>query len=182
MAAGLVAAAVSAGSALLRTPEWAHTPTVGPLGSVLPFLDPATDSIPGFLTRTAILLSALTFVDGWTAGWTRRRAPAAVLLVAFAVLGTGTPEGGAITGWLAGAVLAAVALLASYVTLLRADLTMVPLVVGTMTAFGILAQNIPEPFPGALAAAVGGAVLIAALAWWWFRALRRTNAELRTQN
>ncbi|MDO8793990.1 MAG: type II CAAX endopeptidase family protein [Vicinamibacterales bacterium] len=180
IAAGLFGAAVSAGAAWLRTPEWAQAPSVGPLGSFLPFLDVATDSIPAFLTRTAVILSILTFVDGWTAGFTRRRALGAVLLVVVALLGAGAPVGAEVGGWLAGAALAAVALLVAYVTLLRSDLTMVPLVIGTMAAFGILAQSIPEPFPGALAASVAAAILIALIAWWWFRALRRWRAQTGT--
>ena len=101
--------------------------------------------------------------------------------MAFGVLGTGAPQGADIGGWLAAAALAAAALLAAYVTLLRADLTMVPLVIGTMTVFGILAQNIPEPFPGALVASIGGAILIGVLAWWWFRALRRSRDRVGSE-
>ena len=46
------------------------------------------------------------------------------------------------------------ALILAYVTVLRFDLSMVPLAIGTMTAAGALARGVARAYPGALAGAV----------------------------
>ena len=63
VSAGIVAAAVSAASAWLRTPAWAHSPEITPLNTMIPLLEIAIDPIPGFLTRLAVLLSLFVAVD-----------------------------------------------------------------------------------------------------------------------
>ena len=58
----------------------------------------------------------------------------------------------------------AVGLLAAYTTLLRADLTMVPIALGTMMAIGALTRGAQRPFPGALPGAIVAALVTVALA------------------
>ena len=60
--------------------------------------------------------------------------------------------------------------------MLRGDLTMIPIALGTMMATGVLMRGAQRPFPGALPGAVAAAVLTALLAWWLHRALRRWRA------
>jgi TRAP-type mannitol/chloroaromatic compound transport system permease large subunit len=67
-----------------------------------------------------------------------------------------------------------------YTTLLRFDLTMVPLVVATMTAVGAIATGIGRPYPGALPGSLGAAVVAMLVGWWWFQALRRAPREGNT--
>jgi hypothetical protein len=68
--------------------------------------------------------------------------------------------------------LMAVALVIVYAALLRIDLSMTPLTLGTGAALGALARGMERPFPGALPAAFVAAILIAGLAWLWFKSLR----------
>jgi hypothetical protein len=175
MAAGLFGAAVSFAAAAFRTPDWAAAPAVGPLGSYIPVLAVAIDPIAGFITRLAVLGSLLAFVHVWTAGWTRRRALGAIALAAAGLVGAGAPAGMHAGGWALGGLVSAAGLLVAFVTLLRADLTMVPVALGTMMAIGVLASGADRPFPGALAGSILGAILLAAVSWWWFRALRRAR-------
>jgi hypothetical protein len=178
IAAGLFGAAVSFAAAAFRTPDWAAAPAVGPLGSYIPVLAVAIDPIAGFITRLAVLGSLLAFVHVWTAGWTRRRVPGAIALAAAGLVGAGAPAGMHAGGWALGGFVSAAGLLVAFVTLLRADLTMVPVALGTMMAIGVLAGGAGRPFPGALAGSILGAILLAALSWWWFRALRRARARI----
>jgi len=69
-------------------------------------------------------------------------------------------------------VLTAVALAAAYATLLRFDLTLVTVALGTMTAVGAIARGLQRPFPGALPGSILAAILAALLAYWWLKALR----------
>ena len=122
--------------------------------------------------------SLFVLVHLWTAGWTRRRGPGALALAAAGFLSAGTPPGVDAGGWALGGLVSAAGLVIVYVTLLRADLTMLPVTLGTMMAAGVLAGGAERPFPGALAGLILGAVVLADLAWGWFGALRRARAQV----
>jgi len=176
IAAGAFGAAVAFGAAALRTPEWAGAPAVGPLGAYVPVLAVAIDPIAGFITRLAVLGSLFAFVQVWTAGWTRGRALGGIAIAAAGFLSAGAPPGIHLGGWALAGLVSAAGLLAAFVTLLRADLTMVPLTLGTMMAIGVLAGGAQRPFPGALAGSILAAIVLGVVSWWWFRALRRARA------
>ncbi len=178
VAAGLFAAAVSFAAVALRNPDWANAPRVQPLGAYVPILGIAIDPIAGFITRLAVLGSLFTYVHVWTAGWTRRRALGSIALAAAGFLGAGAPAGIHAGGWALAGLLSAAGVLVIFITLLRADLTMVPVTLGTMMAIGVLAGGAARPFPGALAGSILGAMLLGVVSWWWFRALRRARARM----
>ena len=180
VAAGLFAAAVSFAAAALRTPDWATAPQVAPLGTYVPVLGAAIDPIAGFITRLAVLGSLFTYVHVWTAGWTRRRALGSIALAAAGFLGAGAPAGIHAGGWALAGLLSAAGVLVIFITLLRADLTMVPVTLGTMMAIGVLAGGAARPFPGALAGSIVAAMLLGVVSWSWFRALRRARARVVT--
>jgi hypothetical protein len=173
VAAGVFGAAAGAAAAWLRTPVWAQVPEFSAFGTLLPAPQVMLNPVPGLLTQMAVLLAALLAVDAMTAGWTRRRTLALVTLAVIGFLAAGAPAGAGLGRWATSGLVTAIALLAVYVTLLRFDLTMVPLAVGTMAAVGAIAQGAQRPFPGALAGALIGAPVLMLVAWWWFRALRR---------
>ena len=177
IAAGLVGAAAAAVAAAVRFPDWAHVPNVAGAGSFVPLLQAALDPTTRVLMVTAVLLPTLLTVDHWTGGWTRRRVPAAVLLALVGFAAVGVPAGVHTIGWLLGAILVSATLILSYVTVLRFDLSMVPLAAGTMTAAGAIARGAERAYPGALAGAAAGALLAFALGWWWFTAFRRARAR-----
>ena len=171
-AAGAFGAALLALAGSLRTPAWAETIDLGGVGSFVPALAVALDPLAGFLTRAAVLLSLLVSVHHVTLGWTRRRALAGASVALVGFLGAGAPVGSPLAGWIAAGLLLAAGLLIAYTTLLRADLTLIPIALGTLMAIGGLMRGAERAFPGALPGAIAAAVLTAALAWWLFRALR----------
>jgi hypothetical protein len=173
LAAGAVAAAVSAGAGWLRTPAWGRFPEIAPLNTAWPFVEVATDPVTGYLTRLAVLLALFTGLDAFTRGWTRRRPMAVAALAAVGFVAAGPPPGAGLAGWLAAGVLTAIALVTVLVTLLRVDLSMTPIVLGTAASLGALSRGLQQPFPAALPGGVIAALLIAGIAWIWFRALRR---------
>jgi hypothetical protein len=177
IATGLFGAAALAAASRLNSPEWAASPAVSPLGSLVPFADVVLDPVPGFLMRTAVVLTLLASINALTVGWTRQRVFGTLAIVVVGFLGAGGPSGLGLTGWLAAGAIVAAGLWVAYVTVLRADLSMVPIGLGTMMAVSSLARGIPRPFPGALAASLCAAALILAVSWLWFRALRRARAR-----
>jgi len=176
IAAGLAGAAAAAAAAAIRTPAWAQFPAIQPLGTVLPALEQAIDPIAGFLTRMAVLMTVLVTLDRITASWTHRRWLPIATLAGLGFLAGGPPSGTHLIGWALAGTVTAVALVVAYVTLLRFDLTLVPLALGVMIGAGAIARGMQGPFPGAIIGALAGLVVIGAMAWLWFRALRRVAA------
>ncbi len=176
VALGLFGAGIGVAAAALRTPSWATAAYVEPLGSFMPWLDLAVDPITAFMTRIAVVMSLFAFVHAGTSGWTRRRVPWALAIVGVGMFAGGPPSGLHLAGWLLAALLTAGALLVTYVTLVRADVTMVPMAIGTLAAMAALARGIGRSFPGALPGAILAAAVTLAVAWWWFRAIRRARA------
>jgi hypothetical protein len=79
-------------------------------------------------------------------------------------------------------VLIAGALTLAYVTVLRFDLTLVPVALGTMMAAGAILRGLQRPFPGALPGSLLAAVLTALLAYWWLQRLRSfRHAEVQSK-
>ncbi len=173
IAAGFFAAAAAAMAWALRTPVWARVPDVSGAGALSPMLQAAIDPITGLLMASAVALSAFLLVDRLTAGWTRRRAVGVIVLAALGFLTAGTPAGIHAGGFFAGGAILAATVVLAYATLVRFDLTMVPLMLATMIAAGAVLRGIGRPYPGALAGSVCGALLAMAVGWWWFRTLRK---------
>jgi hypothetical protein len=176
-AGGLFAAAAVAAASVVRTPEWARVPDVDAAGAVVPILQAAIDPITRLLMVSTILLATLIALDQMTASWTRRRLLGIIALAAIGFLAAGVPAGAHTGGWVLAGLITATALVIAVLSLLRYDLTLVPLAVATMTAAGALAKGAHGAYPGALAGALGSVILLLLAGWWWFRALRRASAR-----
>lgn len=173
VAGGFFAAAVGALAWALRTPVWARVPDLDGAGTLSPVLQAALDPITSVLMASAVVLSAFLLVDRLTTSWTRRRILGVIVLAVLGFLAGGTPAGLHAGGYFAGAAILAGAVVIAYATLLRFDLTIVPLMLATMTATGAVLRGIGRPYPGALAGSLCGALLAMAVGWWWFRTLRK---------
>jgi hypothetical protein len=124
----------------------------------------------------AVLVTVLVTLDRITASWTRRRWLPIATLAGLGFLAGGPPSGTHLIGWALAGTVTAIALVVGYVTLLRFDMTLVPLALGVMIGVGAIARAMHGPFPGAIIGALAGLVVIGAMAWLWFRALRRVAA------
>jgi hypothetical protein len=172
LAAGLALAGASAVASTIRAATWARVPSIDALGTFVPIADAALDPIAGLMTRIAVGTAALLALDRWTASWTRRRPAAALALAIIGFLSSGPPMSSHLGAWAIAGLLPAAAVAAAYVTLLRFDLTMVPIALGVMGAAGSLLRAAGRPYPGAVAGSILAAGLVILLASGWFRALR----------
>jgi hypothetical protein len=173
IAAGLTFAATSAVASAIRAAEWARVPSIDALGTISPVLDAALDPIAGVMARIAVVTAALLAIDGWTVSWTRRRGAAIAALAIVGFLAGGAPVSSHLGGWAIAGTLTAAALVAAYVTLLRFDVTMVPIVFGVVGALSALTRAAGRPYPGVVIGSILAAVLVTLLAAGWFRAFRR---------
>jgi hypothetical protein len=173
VAAGLAMAGAAAVASAIRAAPWARVPPIDALGTFVPIADAAFDPIAGVMTRIAVVTAALVAIDGWTASWTRRRTVAAIALAIVGFLSGGPPVSSHLGTWAIAGALSAAALVAAYITLLRFDLTMVPVGLGVMAAVGALMRMTAQPYPGASAGSILAAAFVTVLAAGWFRALRR---------
>jgi hypothetical protein len=178
IALGVVGAAVAAAAAWLKTPAWATAPDVAAAGTLIPLMQVAFSPLAGLFMRTAVLTTMLTGIDQMTSGWTRRRALGVAALVVIGLLDAGIPAGTNYGGWLAAGALSASALTVAYVTLMRFDLTIVPMTLGTLLAAGALMRGVQQTFPGALIGSIAAAVLTVLIGWWWSGALAGARARL----
>src|SRR5207245_11221841 len=173
IALGALAAAARALSALvgLTGPVW---PSYAGAGTFVPFLASAVGPVITMLTRVVVLVFASVSANWITAGWTRRRALAAILLwLVGGLLGTpGSPEN--LVLWIVSAALVGALLVAMYIGVLRHDVSALPFGVAVMTLTGTLAEGWARPYPGALAGAIVAVVTVWAGAYWWFAPLRQS--------
>jgi membrane protease YdiL (CAAX protease family) len=170
---GLAAAGASAVIQWIRTPAWARFPDVSPLGNSWPTLAITLGPVTSILILTAIAITLLAWVDRVTLGWTRRRAIGGLALALVGALAAGSPGEGPLWLWIAGAVAAGAAMIVAYVSVLRADLTIIPVAVTVVAAASLAARAADGAFPGAAAGAAAGIVVAAFVGWMTFRLLRR---------
>ncbi len=175
LAAGLFTSAALAGARWMQTPAWADAPDLGALGTFAPALQLAIGPVVSLLTRTVVVLGALLFVDWETRGWTERRMLGATVLGVIGFLGVAAPGAGEASSWILGGLIGLASLSAVYVLLLRADLTMVPVALGTTVVVQLVGTAVARPFPGALLGSLAATVVAALVSWWLFTALRRAS-------
>jgi hypothetical protein len=177
IAVGLFGAGAAAIAGAISAPEWAQSPSVEAAGALIPVLQAAVDPAIRVFMATAVMLPTLLTVDHLTVGWSRHRVLGALLLLLVGFAAVGVPATTNSLGWLLAIAALGAALILAYVTVLRFDLSMVPLTLGTMTAVSALARGAGRAYPGALAGSVIGALLAFALGWWCFDTVRKARAR-----
>jgi len=160
-----------------EVPSW---PDYLPAQALVPPLASALAPISGVLGLGAFLLTMFAILHRMTDGWTRQRLALGALL--FLVAGLTTPFGSADTValWVESVVLSGLLAVVAYAIILRFDLTLLPIVAGTIAALSGVRTIQLRPYPGA---ALGGALeLIVAIvvATLWTRALRAGAAAETT--
>lgn len=178
---GLADAGVSTATDMIRGTQGPAWPDVSPLGSYLPMLAAATGGIPDLLVQNVTLLVLLAGFHQLTRGWTSRRLLLAPLLVGAGLLLTGPPSGAGIPAWFVAGVVSGLGLLSFYILVLRHDLSLTPIAVGTTVAVDHLQRGLHPAFPGAVVGALLGAVTTILVSWWLFGLLRHAHTRAVTR-
>ena len=177
----LVDAGLSTATDMIRGTQGPAWPDVSPLGSYLPTLAAATEGIPDLLVQTVTLLVLLTGFHQLTRGWTIRRLLLTPVLVGASLLLTGPPGGAGIPAWLVAGVVSGLGLLSFYILVLRYDLSLTPIALGTTVALDHLQQALHPAFPGAVVGGLLGAVTTILVSLWLFGLLRHAHTRAVTR-
>jgi hypothetical protein len=174
---GLIDSAVSATTGVILRGAGTMTPDVSALGAYLPGLAAAIGGIPDLLVQNIVLLLLLTGFHRLTRGWTTRRRLLAPLLVAAGLLLSDAPVEAGWPAWFAAAGVFGLLLLSAYVLVLRHDLSLTPLAVGTAPALAQLQQSLHVGEAGLVGGALAGMAATMLVSWWLFRLLRGVHAD-----
>jgi len=171
-AVGALASGLLSAAAAMRPAEGPVTASYAAASAIVPVLAAGLGPVSSLVSRAAVFLLIVGGMDLFTRGWTRRRVLAGSGLALFGLVsGGGSPRDPwtfVAIGLVSGAVL-----LAAYVYILRVDVSLVPLAVGTMLALVALREGLYQAYPGAAAGAALAVVLTVAVSWWWFGEVRR---------
>jgi len=173
IALGAFASGILALEAMIGRPGSPAWLNYTPAESYVPLFVEPTGSIVSLLSRAGVLMMALIFFHQMTYGWTRQRLVFGPLLFIFGMLvgHVGTPQTPLL--WLAQAVISGALFLALYALALHLDLSVMPVLVGTMLILGLLRSAFRASYPGALVGSLLAVLVVAVLAWWWYRKLTR---------
>lgn len=138
----------------------------------LPVLKDAISPIAAVLIRSVTLLVLVRAADWFSKGWTERRASTALLLFLFGATAGHLGSGGTTALWLGQALVSGLVFVAAYALALRHDLSLAPVVIGTMVALGQLRAAIWCAYPGAPVGALLGFVAVIAVTVLSVRVLR----------
>jgi membrane protease YdiL (CAAX protease family) len=125
LVAGLAALAVTVST---QAPSW---PELGPASAQIPWLASGLGPIVGWLTGTTLLLLVVALINAATKGWTCRKVPFSILLVLLGLMLVGSEGIETIPLWLVSGLGAGVVLWAVYVTVLRFNMTLLPVALAT---------------------------------------------------
>jgi hypothetical protein len=165
-AAGIAAVASHAVEPL--DPTW---PPLAAAAAVSPLAAGALDPIFSWIVGSALLLLIVAAADRLSAGWTRRRAPAAVALVLAGLVVAGSDGGASVARLLAGGVAAGIVLVLAYALVLRRSVALLPVAAAAMAFVSTLRAGALRGYPTALAGAVAAAILILLIGALWSRRL-----------
>ena len=177
LAAALLAVAMRSLSAFTVLPFQHAMPTwpaVAPAIDMIPLIGQLLAGVTAFITNTVIMLLVFGVADRYTAGWTRKRTAAVILLFLIGSLLYGSSAGGTVALWVLSAVVIGSSFAAGYWLLFRHDLAVIPV----FTATSLLLNLIPvgeQPYPGAAMGNVLAMAVIAVLGWLLFRAMRNNQ-------
>jgi MFS family permease len=150
-------------------PTW---PDLGAASAYVPWLSVGLGPLRDWIARTAMVLFVVSLLNALTAGWTRRRAVASLLVVIVGWVMTGTSQADTVTMWLLSGLLAGIVFSLTCVFVLRLHPWSTPFAAATMTALGTIREGAFQAHPGALAGSILAIVLLGTCCFF-FEKLRR---------
>jgi hypothetical protein len=150
----------------------------GAASSYFPVPEAALSPVEHYVKATILLLLVFTVVDKFSKGGAEWRPifTAGLILCGFKLTYT-TPENNIFSVWLLEGVLIGTLLLLAYRHVFRFHLATIPLVVATVSIFGLIREIVFNAYPAAIPGAVLGITLISLLSYYWFKILRESQNQ-----
>jgi hypothetical protein len=178
LALGAVAAGVMAWAkslTALSDPSWAD---YSPAATLLPLIEVTFPPIVTFVQSAAMVLLLFSAVDRFSDRWTRRRVLLSIALLLFGGASAGLTFTDNLASWsLAGPATGAL-LIASYIWLIRFELSIIPLAVGSYLSLNVIGEGSHRAFAAALPGSILAAIFMIWIAILWSAKLRDQSSVI----
>ena len=173
LAAGLGASLSRLSPAM--SPAWAD---YSALAAYVPWAAPPLGAVPQYLMVTVVSWFLMGVVTGVTAGWTRRKAAGAAIIMLLGLALVGMRGIDTLSQWAVGGVMTGAFGLGAYVFVLRAAPGVLPIVVATLMALASIKAAMSGAYPGVMAPSFVRVVVLCACGWLVIRlADRRAGSK-----
>ncbi len=162
-----VTAAVSAATRYTM-PVW---PDFGSLGATFPVIDEAISVSVGLIKQSSLFMFVFMAVELFTGSWTKRKAPAALLIIIFGLISRGNNQINTLLSWTAFGLMLGTTMLVGYIYLFRRNLQVVPLALGGPLALAQVRQIILNPCPSNIFSSTAAIIAIGIFSYLWFTSL-----------
>ena len=150
-------------------PSWAQ---YGTLSNYIPILGIATDTVLSCISLTVFFLLVFTAVDHFTKSWTQRRIVISILLILLVLIIEASSVSSLSFGLFLGLLAGFISLLI-YKFILRCEMALIPLMIGSIAVFNQLKEGILNAYPAAIPSTVLSIILIGAISIYWYKVLSR---------
>ncbi|MBN1349847.1 CPBP family intramembrane metalloprotease [candidate division KSB1 bacterium] len=164
--AALVAIVNLAGPSLI--PAWADYRA---LDAYLPWLEIGSSSLALYILRGILFMIIFAAIHQLSKGWTTKKIGSAFVLIIIGLALAGLGRIDSTIFWLGSGIIIGIALLLSYIFILRYHLALIPLAVALMVVLASVKHAIIGAFPDAVPGAVLAAILILILSIFWHKKL-----------
>jgi hypothetical protein len=154
-------------------PKW---PNLSSAGDLIPTAGAAVGTLSSWVSGTALFLLAVAILQSFTDGWRRRQPAAAVLVLLFGLVVTGSQGVESVPLWILEGVLTGLVLLGVWTLVIRHHAALVPLITAAGVTLGAIRETVVGAYPGASFGSFIGAVSVIAVSVWWFKRLTRDSA------
>lgn len=165
--------------ALLSVASYLFEPSLKPLWAdysalsyYVPILNNALNPITDYILSTTLILLIFNVADRLTKNWNKRKILFAVLIIltGFLVSGISTES---LSFFLLTGLIKGVIYLLAYVIVFRYNLSLIPLVTGSVAIVEILQQGIMNAYPAAIPGTILAIILIGVVSFYWYRLLNK---------
>jgi uncharacterized membrane protein (DUF485 family) len=176
-ALGASAAGIMAVAKGLATPSYPSWADYAPAATLLPLIEATFSPLVTFVQSAALVLLLFIAIDRFSVRWTKRRGLLSVGLLLFGIAVVGLDFNENLLYLLLAGLVTGVLLIASYVWLIRYELSIVPIAVGVFQALDVIKEAVPRAYAAALPGSILAVLLMIWISILWSGKLREINYQ-----
>jgi membrane protease YdiL (CAAX protease family) len=176
-ALGAAAAGTMTVAKSLAAPSYPSWADYAPAATLLPVIEAAFTPLVTFVLSTALVLLLFIAVDRFTSWWTERRALLTMGLLLFGIAVVGLSFSENLLYLLVAGLVVGFFLIASYIGLVRFELSIVPIAVGLYQALYVIEEGAKRAYAAALPGAILAALLMIWISILWSGSLRESSHQ-----